>query len=291
MRNKRRNGRVIIIILLTIFVAALAVASIVLCSKLSDYGSRKTGTNEQITHNEQNAATELEEETLPENIYKADGFYQVNDIRFYYADGYEGIAGIDVSSYQKDIDWDAVKHAGIEFAMIRVGYRGWSTGELDLDDCFYEHVQGAIDAGLDVGVYFFSQALNQEEAIEEAEFTLETIKEYNITCPVVFDWEEVEAADARTNEMNMLMLTSCAQAFCQTVEDAGYDAAIYFNQTYGYSQLNLESLKEFDFWLAEYADTPTFVYDFLMWQYTNEGVVPGVDGNVDLNIMFREKHS
>ena len=290
MKNKRRNSRIIIIVLLTFFVVALAVASIVLWTMLSDYGARKMGTDEKID-DEQTAVTQVEEDTLPKNVYKADGFYQVNDIRFYYADGYEGIAGIDVSSYQKDIDWNAVKHAGIEFAMIRIGYRGWSTGELDLDDCFYEHIEGAIDAGLDVGVYFFSQALNQEEAVEEAEFTLETIKGYNITCPVVFDWEEVDAVDARTNEMNMLLLTSCAQAFCQTVENAGYDAAVYFNQTYGYSQLNLESLKEFDFWLAEYADSPTFVYDFLMWQYTNEGLVPGIEGNVDLNIMFRKKHS
>jgi len=289
MKNKLRSGRTILAIILAILVIVLLAAVMVIWKKFSVYGDLKTNTETIQTENEADEIPQENKDTIPPNLYSSDGFYEVNDIRFYYANGCEGIAGIDVSSYQKEIDWNAVRHAGIEFAIVRVGYRGWSSGELDLDDCFHDHMQGAIDAGLDVGVYFFSQALTVGEAVEEANYTLDLIKEYDVKGPVVFDWEEVEAADARTNDMNMLLLTSCAQAFCQTVEEAGYDAAVYFNQGYGYNQLNLESLKDYDFWLAEYAAVPTFAHNFQMWQYTNEGTVPGIDGNVDLNILFRDK--
>ncbi|MBP3925581.1 MAG: glycoside hydrolase family 25 protein [Clostridium sp.] len=230
------------------------------------------------------------EEALAKNRYSADGFYERNGIRYYHGGDYEGVPGIDVSSYQEDIDWDAVKESGIEFAIIRVGYRGYKSGELDLDNCFVEHMEGALAAGLEVGVYFFSQALSPEEAKEEAEFVLEQIKDYRITYPVVYDWEEIDgASDARTNEMNMLMLTSCAQAFCETIKAGGYEPCIYFNQAYGYQQFNLLSLEEHMFWLAEYDPFPSFAYHFQMWQYTNEGVVPGIEGHVDMNIAFRKK--
>ena len=221
-----------------------------------------------------------------EIIIFGDGFQDENGIRTYSADGVIGIAGIDVSSYQETVDWQAVKEAGIEFAMIRVGYRGYVSGKLELDSCFLDHIEGALNAGLDVGAYFFSQALTEEEAIEEAEYVLTWLEGYDITYPVVFDWEEVES-EARTDHMNMLMLTACADAFCRTVEEAGYDAAVYFNQDYGYRQLNLASLLDYQFWLAEYAPTPSFVYDFQMWQYTNEGIIPGIEDEVDLNIYFK----
>ena len=228
-----------------------------------------------------------EKDALPVNEYESSGFKNVEGIRTYEFDGVTGVAGIDVSSYQTHIDWNQVKASGIEFAMIRVGYRGYTTGKLDLDNMFLSHIDGALDAGLDVGVYFFSQALTPEEAMEEAQYVLTWIEGYDISYPVVFDWEEVDAV-ARTDEMNMPMLTSCAEAFCRTIEEAGYRAAVYFNQAYGYMQFNLVSLRDYEFWLAEYADAPSFVYDFKMWQYTNEGRVPGIEGNVDLNIYFKK---
>lgn len=229
------------------------------------------------------------EEQIPSNAYRLDKFFEIDGIRYYEDMKFSGVPGIDVSSYQQQIDWQQVKEAGIEFAIIRAGYRGWSSGKLDQDDCFTRHVEGALDAGIDVGVYFFSQALTPEEAAEEAQYTLAMIEQYDISGPIVFDWEEVDAADARTNEMNMLMLTSCADAFCRVVSDAGYQACVYFNQAYGYEQFNLVSLEEYDFWLAEYNEIPSFVYDFQIWQYSNEGQVPGIEGNVDLNIMFKQK--
>lgn len=228
------------------------------------------------------------EEALPLNSYSADGFYEKDGLRFYHGGDYIGQAGVDVSQYQNEIDWQQVKESGISFAFIRVGYRGYVSGELDLDSAFHSHLNGALEAGLDVGLYFFSQALTPEEAAEEAEYVLEQIENEQITYPIVYDWEEVEA-QARTDEMNMLMLTSCAEAFCSTIEKAGYKAAVYFNQAYGYQQFNLVSLKDYQFWLAEYSAVPSFAYDFQIWQYTNEGHVPGIDGPVDLNIAFHRK--
>lgn len=290
MDNKLQSSRKILIIILVGVIAAIIVACgmIALASKLMDYGEGTTISAEQTQDSDEQKDT-LDEPLMPQNQYTSEGFYEINNIRYYYHSGYEGLPGIDVSSYQQDVDWEAVKKAGIEFAMIRVGYRGWTTGELDLDECFESHMEGALAAGLDVGVYFFSQALNVEEAIEEAQYTLEKIKDYNITYPVVFDWEEVTVETARTNEMDMRQLTSCAEAFCRTVEEAGYRGGVYFNQAYGYEQLNLYSLQDYVLWLAEYADHPSFLYDFQLWQYTNEGTVPGIDGNVDLNIMFKKK--
>lgn len=294
MKRKPRGNPVItwITILLLAAVVLAAVWGIVTgITKVMHYGQHTTIQEDDPALEVPDEPTEdvpVVEEALPRNIYNADGFYEENGIRRYHGGDYIGVPGIDVSQYQTEIDWEQVKADGIEFAFIRVGYRGYVSGELDLDACFSSHLEGALAAGLDVGVYFFSQALTPEEAEEEANYVLEQIDGYAITYPIVFDWEEVQA-QARTDEMNMLMLTSCAEAFCQTIEKAGYRSGIYFNQAYGYQQFNLVSLKEYEFWLAEYSLTPSFAYDFQIWQYTNEGKVPGIDGDVDLNLAFHKK--
>lgn len=295
MKQKKRSGRglrLIIIFLCVALVFAIVWGVTTMLARLTQYGENATIQQKESDY-DQNGQEDLpsqpekEEDPLPRNTYRSDGFFAENGFLCYNSDGVIGVPGIDVSSYQADIDWEAVKAAGIEFAMIQVGYRGYGSGKLELDDCFLSNMEGALAAGIDVGVYFFSQALTPEEAVEEAEYVLNWIEGYEITYPVAFDWEEVEQA-ARTDNMNMLMLTSCAKAFCETIEEAGYDASIYFNQVYGYQQLNLVSLLEYDFWLAEYTDAPTFAYDFQMWQYTNEGTVPGIGGPVDLNICFKK---
>ena len=297
MKKKPRTNRVITwtIALVCVALAGAVVWAIVSgVTKLMLYGEQTIIESElpKPPAEEQNAVVDKPEEPLPPNRYYDDGFYEVDGIRSYQGGDYYGVPGIDVSEHQTDIDWKAVKEAGIEFAMIRVGFRGWLSGELSLDAHFYDNIEGALDAGLDVGIYFFSQALTPQEAVEEAEFVLKEIEPYNITYPVAFDWEEVhdQKHTPRTNEMNMLMLTSCAEAFCKKIESAGYDAAIYFNQSYGYGQLNLSSLLDYDFWLAEYADTPSFTHDFQMWQYTDQGKVPGIQNDVDLNIAFKRKN-
>ncbi len=194
--------------------------------------------------------------------------------------------GIDVSAHQQEIDWAAVAADGVEFAMLRVGYRGYTEGTTYLDERFYDNVAGCRDNGIAVGVYFFSQAISVEEALEEADITLRAIEGLDITYPVVYDWENVHQSDARTANLDDETLTDCAAAFCQAVEDAGYTAAVYFNQAYGYGHFNLLELQDYVFWLAQYADAPDFYYDYQIWQYTNAGQVAGIEGDVDLNLSF-----
>lgn len=199
------------------------------------------------------------------------------------------IPGIDVSYYQGDIDWQKVKDSGIEFAIIRLGYRGYGEeGKLVEDKYFHKNIQGALRAGLDVGVYFFSQAITVEEAVEEAEYVLQRIKNYDLTMPVVYDWEYV-SEEARTANMDRRTLTDCYLAFCGKVEEAGYTPMPYFNTYQSRDLMNLVELEAYPFWLALYSSRMTFPYRIEMWQYTDSGKVPGIEGNVDLNLFFVEE--
>lgn len=204
----------------------------------------------------------------------------------YEKNGRKALTGIDVSVYQGDIDWEAVAQSGVEFAIIRLGYRGYSQGAIQLDRNFEQNMRGALEAGLDVGVYFFSQATTVLEAEEEADFVLENLRGYPISFPVVFDWEFVTADQARTHEMEGEALTDCALAFCELVATAGYTPMVYFNQDIGYFYYQLDELDQYPFWLAEYDSKPDFFYDFEIWQYTHTGTVPGIQGSVDLNLAF-----
>jgi GH25 family lysozyme M1 (1,4-beta-N-acetylmuramidase) len=194
--------------------------------------------------------------------------------------------GIDVSSHQGNVDWQSVRQSGVDFVILRVGYRGYTDGGIFADATFTENLQAAKSAGLKIGVYFFSQAITVQEAEEEAAFVLDALHGVSLDLPVYFDWEFVEETAARTNEASSETLTDCAIAFCEAVEKAGYKAGVYFNQSLGYLMMNLGRLKEYDFWLAEYHVNPEFYYHFHMWQYTDHGDVSGVTGNVDLNIRF-----
>ncbi len=197
--------------------------------------------------------------------------------------------GIDVSSHQGEIDWAAVAADGIDFAMIRVGYRGYTQGTTSLDEYFYENVAGALANGIEVGVYFFSQALDREEAVEEAELVLRAIEGLDISYPIVFDWEEIEE-EARTDGMDPNVLTGAARAFCRTIKAAGYTPGVYFNQRQGYEHYNLVALEEYMLWLAQYDEAPDFQYGFQMWQYSCTGRVDGIETDVDLNLSFWEEN-
>lgn len=229
---------------------------------------------------------------VPRNLYLPENFY-VNDQGYidYQSNNVSASVGIDVSFYQANIDWQAVADSGVEFAMIRLGYRGYSTGMLKTDSTFEQNMKGAVSAGLDVGIYFFSQATSVLEAQEEAEYVLELIRGYPITYPVVFDWEFITSDDsARTNTVDGSTVTQCALAFCDLISAAGYTPMVYFNQDMGYLFYQLDLLSHIPFWLAEYDQTPDFYYHFDMWQYTHSGTVPGIDGSVDLNLSFRDWH-
>ena len=201
----------------------------------------------------------------------------------------ETIPGIDVSYYQGKIDWNKVKSSGIEFAMIRLGYRGYGEeGKLMEDKLFTQNISGALAAGLKVGIYFFSQAITVEEAEEEADFVLERIKSYDLTMPVVFDWEYI-SEEARTAKMDRRTLTDCYLAFCGKIEEAGFTPMAYFNTFQSRSLMNLTELEDYPFWLALYSDRMTFPYRIEMWQYTDSGQVPGIEGKVDINLFFTDE--
>ena len=204
----------------------------------------------------------------------------------YEGEGYTCLTGIDVSEHQYDIDWQKVAADGIDFAIIRTGYRGYTSGGLYEDKYFRQNMEGALKAGLQVGVYFFSQATSRREAREEAAYVLEQIKDYNVTLPVVFDME-ILSEDYRTYNMSRRTLYGATRAFCEDVKAAGYEPMIYMTQYLGYQKYTLRELTDYGFWFAEYyVDYPSFVYDIDMWQYSDTGSVAGVSGNVDMDVLM-----
>lgn len=231
----------------------------------------------------------LPKEGVAINEYAYEAFqWDENGWMTYTTQDLTAIPGIDVSFYQKEIDWNAVAQSGIQFAMIRAGYRGYTEGGLQADSLFSTNIQGALDAGIQVGVYFFSQAITPEEAKEEAQYLLDAIKDYDVTWPLVFDWEFVTPEEARTALMDNDTLTQCALAFCQTVAAAGRTPMIYSNQDLAYLHYDLSQLVDYPLWLAEYNERPGFYYHFDMLQYTHKGTIPGIEGSVDLNLAFRD---
>lgn len=193
--------------------------------------------------------------------------------------------GVDVSAHQGQIDWQQVRQAGMEFAMIRIGYRGYTSGGIYADEYAQANLESARAAGLKTGVYFYSQAVTPTEAALEAAYCISFLEDYEIDMPVVFDWEYVNG-DARTGNMDAPTLMACIRTFCDAVADAGYEPMVYFNPTLADSLLELEELVEYPWWLAMYSDQMTFPYAVEMWQYSANGNVPGISGDADINLWF-----
>ena len=194
--------------------------------------------------------------------------------------------GIDVSSHQGDIDWNLVAQDGVEFAIIRVGYRGYgSEGRLVVDDRFEANIKGANAAGIKAGVYFFSQAINETELLEEANLVLEQIAPYTVECPVVYDVEKT-SANGRMNAISVEERTQLTRLFCQTIADAGYRPMIYHNTEMGALLINIAELEEYDKWYASYSDKMFYPYEYKIWQYSDKGKIQGISTDVDLNICF-----
>ncbi|MDO4302666.1 MAG: GH25 family lysozyme, partial [Bacillota bacterium] len=195
-----------------------------------------------------------------------------------------GNMGIDVSKWNGAIDWNAVKNSGVSYVIIRCGYRGSTTGALIEDPTFRTNIQGATKAGLKVGVYFFTQATNEVEAVEEASMVVGLIKGYNISYPVFLD---VEPSGGRADGINVATRTAVCKAFCQTVQNSGYKAGIYANKTWFNEKIDAPSLTGYKIWLAQYAAAPSYSrtrYD--MWQYSSKGKVSGISTDVDMNISY-----
>ena len=220
---------------------------------------------------------------IPLNSYDRDAFSLDEKGRVIYGPG-AAKTGVDVSTHQQDIDWPAVAEDGIDFAILRLGHRGYTEGGLFQDQTFEQNLQGALDAGLEVGVYFFSQAVTPEEAEEEADFLLGVLDGQPLTFPVAFDWESIPDDEARTDGLDGETMTRCAVAFCDRIAAAGYRPAVYFNRTQGYLRYNLLELQDYALWLAEYDAAPDFYYHFDLWQYSHTGQVDGIQGAVDLNL-------
>lgn len=206
----------------------------------------------------------------------------------YYEDGnLVSQTAVDVSDLQGKIDWERVSEDGIDFAMIRLGRRGYTEGNIYLDNYYYENVSGIQSEGMPFGVYFFSQAITEDEAIEEANFVIKHLSGSGISYPVVFDHEPVESADGRANNLSKNELTHITKAFCQKIEDAGYTPMIYGN-AFDMERLNLNDLKGIDVWYAEYESSqPTGQFDFAMWQYSSTANVSGINTQADLSILFK----
>ena len=229
-------------------------------------------------------------ESVPANELTEDLFSSNGGRIEYTGSDYDVLRGVDVSEHQLDIDWKQVAASGVDYAYIRVGWRGYTEGGLFEDAYFERNIQGALDAGLHVGVYMFSQAVTVQEAIEEADFVLERIGKYNVTLPVVFDWEKIEAAEARSHGLTMELRTDCARAFCETVKSAGYVPCVYFNRNLGYYGYDLTRLTDYEFWFSlPESEFPNFYYACDMWQYSFTETVPGIAEPTDMNLWFIAK--
>ena len=192
--------------------------------------------------------------------------------------------GIDVSKFQGSIDWNAVKADGITFAIIRCGYRGYGSGALVEDSTYRANIRGAINAGLKVGVYFYSQATNEAEAVEEASMVLSLVSGYSLPLGVYYDTEKVAGDTGRADTISAAQRTACAVAFCETIRNAGYSAGVYSYASWFYNSLNFANISKYNTWIAQYRDTLSFSYKYNIWQYTGSGHVNGISKPVDMNI-------
>lgn len=228
-------------------------------------------------------------EALKKNDYNAENLniLESGEIQYMENDQVTSRKGIDVSKFQGEIDWEAVAADGVEYAFIRVGNRGYGAeGKLLEDDMFETNIEGALQAGIKVGVYFYTQAINEEEVLAEADLVLRKIAPYKVECPVVYDVEKVSGANGRMNALSAKERTDLTLLFCETIAEAGYEPMIYYNMEMATLMLELERLEEYEKWFAYYNQDLYFPYDYKIWQYSHTGRVNGIKGEVDMNISF-----
>lgn len=209
------------------------------------------------------------------------------DIQYTGDERYTLRKGVDVSQHQGYIDWERVKAAGIDFAILRIGYRGYGMeGILCLDETFHMNITNAQNAGIDVGVYIFSQAISEEETLEEAQLVLDNLEGYDIQLPVVFDPERIRDDAARTDEVEGEQFTRNTILFCEKMKEAGYQPMVYSNMIWESFEFDMEKLADYPIWYADYEEVPQTPYDFTFWQYTEKGYVDGIEGQLDLDVQF-----
>ena len=225
--------------------------------------------------------------SYPRMKYNQQAFSPGENGRMQYAgEDYVLRHGIDVSEFNGEIDWEKVKADGFDFAFIRLGYRGYGEGDMYEDAYFAQNLAGAQAAGMDIGVYFFAQAVSEEEAEEEARYVLDKLQGTKLQMPVIYDVEPIRTDDARTDDVTGQQFTKNTAAFCRVIEENGYQAGYYANLKWEVFMLNMNELKDYLVWYAGYAEKPLTAYDFSIWQYSDQGNVDGIETNVDLDVQM-----
>jgi len=227
---------------------------------------------------------------LGSGLVLEDTYWEENDQGYpeYKAEGFQSQYGIDISEWVEEVDFRKVKESGIDFVILRVGYRGYETGKFVLDEGLANYLKQASAAKLKIGVYFVSQAVSEEEAVEEVQFIADHVKGYDLEMPVYIDLEAVPEA-ARTDGITRTEYTKIVQAFLNAAKENGYQGGIYANEAWYQERLDLSKLDGYDLWLAKYTETPGQSLAVDMWQFTNEALVPGCDMWVDLNVRVSRK--
>lgn len=224
---------------------------------------------------------------LPKHEYDFTKLVCQSDFMKYYQDGkLTSYVGVDISKYQDYVDFLKLKKAGIDFVMLRVGARGYGSGQIVLDEYFADNLKRATDAGLQIGVYFTSQAITEAEAVEEANVVLDNIKDYKITYPVAFDMGFVDNDTARIEGVSRADKTKITKAFLDTIAAAGYKTLLYGNKEWLIKEVDLSKLSAYDVWLSQMGDVPDYPYRFTMWQYADDISVDGIAGYANMNISF-----
>ena len=224
---------------------------------------------------------------LPKHEYDFTKLVCQSDLMKYYQDGkLTSYVGVDISKYQDYVDFLKLKKAGVDFVMLRVGARGYGSGQIVLEDYFVNNIKRATDAGLQIGVYFTSQAITEEEAVEESNIVLENIKDYKITYPVAFDMSFVDNDTTRIETVSRADKTKITKAFLDTIEAAGYKPLLYGDKEWLIKEIDLSKLSAYDVWLSQMEDVPDYPYRFTMWQYANDVTIDGIAGYANMNISF-----
>lgn len=300
---KGMNLSALLLIISAVIVIVLAIVIIITATgkkepeynpetKFIEHETQVIKKNEKITINDPLLGT-IEiygVEGFAKNTYINENFItDENGLMTYYIDDkVASCMGVDLSEYQGEVDFKKLKEQGISFVILRIGGRYYSEeGDMYADSKFFDYYEEAKAAGLDVGAYFFSQAKNEQEGIQEAQYTLDLLQDIPLDYPVAFDWEIIEGDSARTDNVTGEQLTAAALGFCNTINHAGYKSIIYSNTNLMYYQYDLKQLKDTEFWIADYEYHPSMYYYFTMWQYDIEGQLEGIDGNVDLNICMK----
>ena len=224
---------------------------------------------------------------LDKNTYQEAGFVYEEPVMKYFANGAKAsFLGVDISKDNGTVDFKKLKKDGVDFVMVRLGYRGYESGNIVIDEEYFDNIQLANEAGLAVGVYFESQATTVEEALEEAEFVVTNLIEMRVTYPVVFDLGLVANDSSRIENIPKTQLTEITNAFCNRIKEVGYKPMVYGDKYWLLRKIDLTMLGDYDIWLSQSGQLPDYPYQFAMWQYTNTGSVSGISGDVNMNISF-----